>query len=85
MFGSRAAHSVSVAYGSAEMRGVAGKKDSVRSSFPETLLYRPEILTDEKGEATVPVTMADSITTWRLLAEAVAQDGRLGSLMMESP
>ena len=85
MFGSRAAHSVSVAYGSAEMRGVAGKKDSVRSSFPETLLYRPEILTDEKGEATVPITMADSITTWRLLAEAVAQDGRLGSLMMGVP
>jgi uncharacterized protein YfaS (alpha-2-macroglobulin family) len=62
-----------------------GKKDSVRSSFPETLLYRPEMLTDEKGEATVPITMADSITTWRLLAEAVAQDGRLGSLMMGVP
>ncbi len=85
LFGARSAHAVSVAYGSAEMRGVAGKKDSVRSSFPETLLYRPEIITDERGEATVPITMADSITTWRLLAEAVAQDGRLGSLMMGVP
>lgn len=70
---------------SAESSGVAGKKDSVRSSFPETLLYRPEVLTDEKGEATVPLTIADSITTWRLLAEAVAQDGRLGSLVMGVP
>jgi hypothetical protein len=58
------------------------KKDSVRSLFPETLLYQPQLLTDEKGQASLDVTMADSITTWRLFADAVAQDGRLGSLMM---
>lgn len=61
---------------------LAAKKDSVRSHFPETLLFRPQLLTDEKGQASLDVTMADSITTWRLFADAVAQDGRLGSLMM---
>jgi len=81
----RSSHAVMMRSASAESLGVAGKKDSVRSNFPETLLYRPEVLTDEQGEATVPLTMADSITTWRLLAEAVAQDGRLGSLMMGVP
>jgi signal transduction histidine kinase len=61
---------------------LAAKKDSVRSHFPETLLFRPQLLTDEKGQASLDVTMADSITTWRLFADAVAQDGRLGSRMM---
>jgi len=69
----------------AEIGGLGAKKDSVRSQFPETLLYRPEVITDEKGEAVIPLQMADSITTWRLLADAVSQDGRLGSLFMGIP
>ncbi len=84
-FGGHAARLAYAHAGVAEMRGVAGRKDSVRSSFPETLLYRPEVITDDKGEVEVPFEVADSITTWRLLAEAVAQDGRLGSLMMGIP
>lgn len=82
------AHHVSVPMvraGAVHSMGFAERQDHVRSNFPETLLHRPEILTDEKGEATVPLTMADSITTWRLLAEAVAQDGRLGSFMAGVP
>lgn len=81
-------HRGTVAYArlsEAEGAAVGARKDSVRSSFPETLLYRPEVITNEKGEAEVPLELADSITTWRLLAEAVAQDGRLGSLVMGIP
>jgi alpha-2-macroglobulin-like protein len=51
----------------------------VRDWFPETLLWRPQVITDDHGHATVSVDLADSITTWRLTAGAVAADGRLGA------
>ena len=52
----------------------------IRQWFPETLLWRPELITDDRGEASLTVGLADSITTWRLSASAVAADGRLGGL-----
>jgi hypothetical protein len=58
--------------------GVAGGEARVRRDFPETMLWRPDLVTDENGDATLDVTMADSITTWKLFAEAIAADGRLG-------
>lgn len=51
----------------------------VREWFPETLLWRPEVITNDQGEARVEVELADSITTWRLLASAVSAQGQLGS------
>jgi uncharacterized protein YfaS (alpha-2-macroglobulin family) len=51
----------------------------VREQFPETLLWRPEVITDDQGHASLEVDLADSITTWRLSASAVAADGRLGA------
>jgi alpha-2-macroglobulin-like protein len=51
----------------------------VRQWFPETLLWRPELITDEHGQANLEIPLADSITTWRLTASAVALDGRLGA------
>ena len=51
----------------------------VREYFPETLLWRPEIITDDNGQANLDIDLADSITTWRLTASAVAADGRLGA------
>jgi uncharacterized protein YfaS (alpha-2-macroglobulin family) len=63
-------------------RGEAGAmgpgEARVRHDFPETMLWRPQVLTDAQGNATIEMTMADSITTWRLGAEAIAADGRLG-------
>jgi hypothetical protein len=52
----------------------------VREWFPETLLWRPQVITDNQGQASVDVDLADSITTWRLTASAVSADGRLGAL-----
>jgi uncharacterized protein YfaS (alpha-2-macroglobulin family) len=49
----------------------------VREWFPETLLWRPELITDDNGRATIDIDLADSITTWRLAASAVTADGRL--------
>ncbi len=51
----------------------------VRSYFPETLYVNPLVIADADGKATIDVTMADSITTWRLSAEASDAAGRLGS------
>ena len=51
----------------------------VRQFFPETLLWRPEIVTDDQGRAGLELDLADSITTWRLTASAITADGRLGA------
>src|SRR5262249_42055607 len=49
-----------------------------RQHFPETLLWRPELITDDQGRASLDLARADSITTWRLTASAVSADGLLG-------
>lgn len=64
----------------AAARVEGGAPPRVRDWFPETLLWRPEVITDEAGRATIDVDLADSITTWRVLGSAVTRDGRLGSL-----
>lgn len=51
----------------------------VRADFPETLLWKPQLITDANGEATLAFDLADSITTWRLTASAVTADGHLGA------
>jgi alpha-2-macroglobulin-like protein len=51
----------------------------VRQWFPETLLWRPELITDDRGRASLDVDLADSITTWRLSASAVTAEGELGA------
>ena len=52
----------------------------VREYFPETLYTNPEVLTDENGVAKIDVTMADSITTWRLTSFASSLKGQMGNL-----
>ena len=51
----------------------------VRQNFPETLLWRPELITDDQGHARLDVDLADSITTWRVAIGAVSADGSLGA------
>jgi 5-hydroxyisourate hydrolase-like protein (transthyretin family) len=50
----------------------------VREYFPETLLFRPSLITDKEGKAELRLDMADSITTWRLTASANSKNGALG-------
>jgi hypothetical protein len=52
----------------------------VREYFPETMLWQPALITDDKGVAVLPLTFADSITTWRLSASASSQGGALGGV-----
>ncbi len=51
----------------------------LREYFPETLLWQPALITDDKGRATLNVPLADSITTWRLSASASTAAGGIGS------
>ncbi len=51
----------------------------IRQFFPETLYWNPEIVTDERGRASVKFPGADSITTWRMAMSAVTRAGRLGA------
>jgi uncharacterized protein YfaS (alpha-2-macroglobulin family) len=51
----------------------------VRQFFPETLLFRPDLITDDNGQASLEFNMADSITTWRMTALANSAQGDLGS------
>jgi hypothetical protein len=69
--------------GSTAQQGQAGAPQTrqvrVREYFPETLLFQPSLITDEKGEAKLDLTMADSITTWRMTASASSTSGSLGA------
>jgi 5-hydroxyisourate hydrolase-like protein (transthyretin family) len=50
----------------------------VRRDFPETLLWQPELITDDHGRATLEFPLADSITTWRASVDGVSAAGKLG-------
>ncbi|TVQ98980.1 MAG: hypothetical protein EA398_12750 [Deltaproteobacteria bacterium] len=56
-----------------------GDAPRVRSFFPETLLVRPDLITDNDGRAQLTVPLADNITTWRMTGMASSLDGMLGS------
>ncbi|MFT4627251.1 MAG: hypothetical protein ACI8PZ_005933 [Myxococcota bacterium] len=47
-----------------------------RQWFPESFLWRPLVQTDASGEATLSVTVPDTLTTWRVLALAHSEAGQ---------
>ncbi|MBN2329441.1 MAG: alpha-2-macroglobulin [Candidatus Omnitrophica bacterium] len=49
--------------------------ERVRTFFPETWLWQPELLTDENGAAVLDLTAPDSITTWKLQAVSTSDRG----------
>jgi len=59
--------------------GAGGEEPRLRSYFPETLLWMPNLITDAGGRAQLVVPLADSITTWRMTAMANSRAGLLGS------
>ncbi len=62
----------------ADQYGAEPSPVRLRQWFPETLLWTPELITDDQGRATLELDLADSITTWRLSASAVTKGGALG-------
>ncbi len=51
---------------------------TIREDFPDTAYWRGQVTTDANGEATVSITLPDSLTTWRMDARAVTQDTLVG-------
>lgn len=51
----------------------------LREYFPETLLWRPEILTSSDGHATIRFPVADSINAWQLSVAASTLHGNVGA------
>ena len=64
----------------ADRGGGPGGTEAVatRAWFPETFLFQPLVVTDDNGEATVPVKVPDRLTTWRVLALAHSRTGAQG-------
>ena len=61
--------------------GKGGEEETAaptRAWFPETFLFEPLVVTDDRGAATVPVRVPDRLTTWRVLALAHARNGAQG-------
>jgi hypothetical protein len=50
----------------------------LRKYFPETLLWRPEVVTDKRGHARFNFTMADNITAWSMSVVATNEAGQAG-------
>ena len=50
----------------------------VRSDFRSTILWKPDLVTDSAGKATVKVTYPDSLTTWRATARAATGGAEFG-------
>ncbi len=61
-------------------RGSEATGARVREWFPETLLWRPELVTDDEGLVRIETPLADSITSWRISGGAITRDGRIGSI-----
>ncbi|MGQ9519276.1 MAG: MG2 domain-containing protein [Candidatus Fervidibacter sp.] len=59
-------------------QGDKGEAETVRKHFPDTALWLPHIVTDEKGIAQVQLTIPDTLTQWRVTAIAHTLDTRVG-------
>ena len=64
-----------------EQTGTMEPPLKIREYFPETLYTNPQVITDDKGNASIEVKMADSITSWRMAAFANSLSGKMGNVM----
>ena len=53
--------------------------NTLRSNFNETAFFIPELITNDKGEATFEFTLPESITKWRFMALAHNKQGASGT------
>lgn len=58
--------------------GDGGLAANPRADFPDTAVWFPVLQTDFNGEATVTVTLPDSLTSWRLTAKGATADTQVG-------
>ena len=55
-----------------------GAQVAIRKKFPDTAFWDPFVRTDRSGQATVKVTLPDSLTSWRATATAITAATKIG-------
>ena len=50
----------------------------LRKYFPETLVWKPEVITDQSGHARIRFPMGDNITAWKMSVIASTIGGQIG-------
>jgi A-macroglobulin TED domain/Alpha-2-macroglobulin family/Carboxypeptidase regulatory-like domain/MG2 domain/A-macroglobulin receptor binding domain/Macroglobulin domain MG3 len=55
----------------------------LRKYFPETLVWKPELITDDHGRARLDFPMADNITAWSMSVIASTEAGQVGVAQKE--
>jgi hypothetical protein len=55
----------------------------LRKYFPETLLWKPELITNGRGQAHIDFPMADNITAWSMSVIASTEAGQVGVAQKE--
>jgi hypothetical protein len=55
----------------------------LRKYFPETLVWKPEVITDDHGRAHLDFPMADNITAWSMSVLASTEAGQVGVAQKE--
>ncbi len=55
----------------------------LRKYFPETLLWKPEVITNARGQAHIDFPMADNITAWSMSVIASTEVGQVGVAQQE--
>jgi A-macroglobulin TED domain/Carboxypeptidase regulatory-like domain/Alpha-2-macroglobulin family/MG2 domain/A-macroglobulin receptor binding domain/Macroglobulin domain MG3 len=55
----------------------------LRKYFPETLVWKPEVITDNHGRAHLDFPMADNITAWSMSVIASTETGQVGVAQKE--
>ena len=58
--------------------GDGGLTGGPRQDFPDTVVWEPTLQTDFNGEASITVTLPDSLTSWRDTAKATTADTQVG-------
>ncbi len=58
--------------------GGDGGMFDLRTEFPDIAYWRADLTTNASGVATFTVTLPDNLTTWRLTAQAVTSDTKVG-------
>ncbi len=74
------ANSVQTFFSSPDFRFEASKDSggATRRYFPDTALWQPRLRTGPSGQVTVPLTLPDSVTTWRATARAYSAATEVG-------
>lgn len=63
--------------------GGSAAPPGLRTNFPDTAYWSPNVQTDATGNATVQMTMPDSLTTWRLTAIGVTPTTQVGYVVRD--